>query len=130
VNRLLLALVASLALGQAGAEDLPVAGSTTLDLGSIHLVGAAVGLSARKQILGHLVVNEQGDTVGKVDDLVVAPDMSVTYAIVGVGGFLGVKRHHVAIPVDEFTPKNDTFLLAGATREAIRSLPAFDYAEP
>jgi sporulation protein YlmC with PRC-barrel domain len=131
MNRLLVALLSSLALAQAGAQgSVPVAGSTTVEIGSVQLVDVALGLSARKQILGHLVVNGQGDTVGKVDDLVVAPDRSVTYAIVGVGGFLGVKRHHVAIPVDEFTPQNDIFLLAGATREIIKSMPAFDYVEP
>jgi hypothetical protein len=131
MNRLLIALLSSLSLAQAHAQDAPsVAGSTTLRLGSVELQAVALGLSARKQILGHLVFNEQGDTVGKVDDLIVAPDTSVTFAIVGVGGFLGVKRHHVAIPVDEFKPQNDGFLLAGATREAIKSLPAFDYVEP
>jgi sporulation protein YlmC with PRC-barrel domain len=107
-----------------------VAGSTTVSVAVAQVQDVALGFSARKQILGHMVVNADGDVVGKVDDLIVAPDMSVTYAIVGVGGFLRVKRHHVAIPVDQFVRQNDAFLLAGATRELIKSLPAFDYAEP
>ena len=131
MNRLLVALLSGLALAQAQAQDSPpVAGTTAVDTPLFHVQVVAFGLSARKQIIGHLVFNEQGDTVGKVDDLIVAPDTSVTFAIVGVGGFLGVKRHHVAIPVDEFSPQDDGFLLAGATREAIKSLPAFDYTEP
>ena len=130
MHRLLVALLSGLALVQAQAQDPPVAGTTTFEIASTKLEAIAYGLSARKQIIGHLVFNEQGDTVGKVDDLIVAPDNSVTFAIVGVGGFLGVKRHHVAIPVEDFKPQNDAFLLAGATREAIKSLPAFDYAEP
>ena len=131
MNQLLVALLASLTLAQAQAQDRPpVAGSTTIGIASAELKSVAFGLSVRKQILGHMVFNEEGDTVGKVDDLIVAPDTSVTYAIVGVGGFLGAKRHHVAIPVELFAPKNDGFVLAGATREVIKSLPAFDYAEP
>jgi hypothetical protein len=131
MNHLIVALLSSLALAQAQAQDrLPVAGSSTVGIASVELRAVAFGLSARKQILGHLVFNGQGDTVGKVDDLIVAPDTSVSFAIVGVGGFLGVKRHHVAIAVDAFAPKNDGFVLAGATREVIKSLPAFDYAEP
>jgi sporulation protein YlmC with PRC-barrel domain len=131
MNRLVVALLSSLVLVQAHSQDgPPVAGSTTVSVAVAQVQDIALGFSARKQILGHEVVNTDGDVVGKVDDLVVAPDMSVTYAIVGVGGFLGVKRHHVAIPVDRFTRQNDAFLLAGATRELIKSLPAFDYAEP
>jgi sporulation protein YlmC with PRC-barrel domain len=131
MSRLVVALLSSLVLTQAQAQaDPPVAGSTTVDIAFAQLQDVALGLSARKQIIGREVVNDQGDTVGKVDDLIVAPDMSVTYAIVGVGGFLGVKRHHVAIPVDQFARKSDVFLLSGATRAFIKSLPAFDYAEP
>jgi sporulation protein YlmC with PRC-barrel domain len=131
MNRLFVALLSSLVLAQAHAQEgPPVAGTTTFRFVTADLQAVAFGLSARKQILGHVVFNEQGETVGKVDDLIVAPDTSVSFAIVGVGGFLGVKRHHVAIPVDEFKSQNDGFLLAGATREAIKSLPAFDYAEP
>jgi sporulation protein YlmC with PRC-barrel domain len=131
MNRPVVALLLSLVLAQVHAQEaLPVAGSTTVGVAVAQVQNIAFGFSARKQILGHQVVNADGDVVGKVDDLIVAPDMSVTYAIVGVGGFIGVKRHHVAIPVDRFTRQNDAFLLADATRELIKSLPAFDYAEP
>jgi sporulation protein YlmC with PRC-barrel domain len=131
MNRLVVALLSSLVIAQVHAQDgPPVAGATTVGVAVARVQDVALGFSARKQILGHEVVNADGDLVGKVDDLIVSPDMSVTYAIVGVGGFLGVKRHHVAIPVDQFTRRNDAFLLAEATRELIKSLPAFDYAEP
>ena len=131
MSRLVVALLASLVLAQAESEEAPpVAGSTTFSFAAAQMQDITFGFSARKQIIGHEVVNADGDIVGKVDDLIVAPDMSVTYAIVGVGGFLGVKRHHVAIPVDQFRRQNDGLLLPGATREAIKSLPAFDYAEP
>jgi hypothetical protein len=53
----------------------------------------------------------------------------VSFAIVGVGGFVGVRRHHVAIPVSLFTPRSGDFLLPGATKAAIKSLPAFEYQE-
>ena len=67
--------------------------------------------------------------MGKVDDLIVTPDDAVSFAIIGVGGFLGVKRHHVAIPVSLLSLRAGELVLAGATKAAIKDLPPFDYAD-
>jgi hypothetical protein len=40
--------------------------------------------------------------VGEVEDIIIAPDKSLSYPIIGVGGFLGLGRHDVAIPVEQF----------------------------
>ena len=52
-------------------------------------------------ILGKAVYNENNEKIGKVQDLIVTPDNSISYAIIGVGGFLGVGEHYVAVPVNE-----------------------------
>jgi sporulation protein YlmC with PRC-barrel domain len=121
-------LVACLAAISLSAEA-QVAGRTTIGVSVAQVEAVAVGWSARKQIIGHDVYNESGEKVGKVDDLIVTPDNAVSFAIVGVGGFVGVRRHHVAVPVSLLTPHAGDFVLAGATKEAIRSLPAFQYEQ-
>jgi sporulation protein YlmC with PRC-barrel domain len=88
----------------------------------------AEGWSVKKQALGHAVVNESGEQVGKITDIIVAPDTSVSYAIIGAGGFLGVRRHDVAIPVSWLKVSEDTVVLEGATRAAIKAFPPFEYA--
>ena len=40
--------------------------------------------------------------VGFVDDLIVGGDRAVTYAIVNAGGFVGLAKHDVAVPVSRF----------------------------
>ncbi len=112
-----------------GAVHAQVAGTTTIGIAVAEIQDVAVGWSAKKQIIGHVVYNEAGDKVGKIDDLIVAPDSSVSYAIVGAGGFVGLRRHHVAIPVAQLTQKDGEFLLPGATKAAIKAMPAFDYAD-
>ena len=112
-----------------GAVQAQVAGTTTIGIAVAQVQDVAVGWSAKKQIIGHVVYNETGDKVGKIDDLIVAPDSSVSYAIVGTGGFIGVRRHHVAIPVEQLTQKDGEFLLPGATKAAIKAMPTFDYAD-
>jgi hypothetical protein len=112
-----------------GAAQAQVAGSTTIGIAVADIQEVAVGWSARKQIIGHAVYNDAGDKVGKIDDLIVTPDSSVSFAIVGAGGFVGLRRHHVAIPVAQLSQRDGEFLLPGATKEAIKAMPSFDYAD-
>ena len=90
------------------------------------LLSCVPGVSIR-QILGEEVLNENGETVGRISDVIVAPNASISYAIVGAGGFLGVRRHDVAIPMGQFNVSGDRPVLRGATREAIKAMPAFEY---
>jgi hypothetical protein len=53
----------------------------------------------------------------------------VSYAIVGTGGFLGIDRHDVAIPVGQLKLQGDKLMLAGATKEGLKALPKFEYTK-
>jgi sporulation protein YlmC with PRC-barrel domain len=86
------------------------------------------GVSAKRQVLGKEIYNEQGEMVGKIDDLILTKKV-VTYAIVGAGGFLGLGRHDVAIPADRFVRDNERIVLPDATKEALRAMPRFEYAQ-
>jgi sporulation protein YlmC with PRC-barrel domain len=106
-----------------------VVGSTQLGVTVIELRDVTTGWSAKRQVLGKTVFNDSGDGIGKVDDIIVAPDKAVSYAIIGAGGFLGVGRHDVAIPVSQIKQQSDgKFILAGATKDALKAMPAFEYA--
>lgn len=105
-----------------------VAGSTLLGVAYAELRDVATGWSATKDLLGQTIYNEKNEKVGKVDDLIVSPTKSLSYAIIGAGGFLGVARHDVAIPVSQFTQADGKFFLNGASKDAIKSMPEFEYA--
>ena len=78
-----------------GSANAGVAGSSTIGVTTEELKVVAVGWSAKKKILGKAVYNDNKQKIGVVDDLIIAPDRSVTYAIIGVGGFVGVGKHDV-----------------------------------
>jgi sporulation protein YlmC with PRC-barrel domain len=103
-----------------------VVGSTTL--GVVELRDVTSWWSTKRQVLGKKVFNDDNETVGKIDDIIVSPDKAVSYAIIGAGGFLGVGRHDVAIPVSQLKEDGGKFILAGASKEAIKAMPEFDYA--
>jgi sporulation protein YlmC with PRC-barrel domain len=105
-----------------------VAGSTLLGVTYAELRDVTAGWSAKRQLLGQTVYNEKNEKVGTVDDLIVSPSKSVSYAIIGAGGFLGVARHDVAIPVNQFTQNEGRFILNGASKDVIKNMPGFEYA--
>jgi hypothetical protein len=53
----------------------------------------------------------------------------VTYAIVGAGGFLGLGDHNVAISVDYIRLIAGKLVIAGATKETLKKMPSFKYAD-
>lgn len=93
-------------------------GSNAADIQAI-----ATGWSLKDSILGQSVYNEPGETVGKIEDVIIAADSSATYAVIGVGGFLGIGTHDVTIPVKSFRIAEGKIVLPGATKEALKDLP-------
>ena len=125
----LVALSCVILLASAGDAAAQIAGSTRLGVTVEEMRAVAVGWSAKKQILRQPVYNEQNQKVGTIDDLIIAPDTSVSFVIVGAGGFVGVGRHDVAIPANQLKQQDGKIVLPGATKEAIKALPKFEYAK-
>jgi sporulation protein YlmC with PRC-barrel domain len=127
---MVVALLASMAWALvAGTAGAGVAGSTTLGVAVEEMQALALGWSAKKQILDEDVYNDSHEKVGKVEDLIIAPDRAVSYAIVGTGGFLGLDRHDVAIPAGQLKVEGGKLMLPGATKETLKALPKFEYAK-
>ena len=123
------ATAAAVLFGPTGASQSQQAvGSTQLGVAVAELRDVTVGWSARHQILGQSIYNDKGEAIGKADDIIIAPDKAVSYAIIGAGGFLGVGKHDVAIPVSQLKQNDGKIVLAGATKEAIKAMPPFEYA--
>jgi sporulation protein YlmC with PRC-barrel domain len=106
-----------------------VAGSTKSGMAPDEVKTLARGWSAKKQILGKAVYNDQDEKVGEVEDLIVTPDKSLSYAIIGVGGFLGVGTYTVAIPVGQFQSSDGKIVLPGVTKDTLKAMPSFEYSQ-
>jgi sporulation protein YlmC with PRC-barrel domain len=127
IGLLALSCIVLLAPGDYAAAQ--VAGSTTLGVAVEELKAVAVGWSAKKQILGKPVYNEKNVRVGRIDDIIITPERAVSYVIIGAGGFVGLAKHDVAIPVNQLQEQGGKYVLPGATKEAIKALPKFEYAK-
>jgi len=121
-------LLASIALTVPSVSRAQVAGSTVIGISVAEARELASGWSAKRQILGQPVFNDRDERVGSIDDIIIAPDKSVSYAIVNAGGFIGLTKHDVAIPVSQLKLVDSKLVLAGATKEALKASPPFEYA--
>ena len=121
-------MLASIALTTPTISHAQVAGSTLLGVSVAEMRDVSLGWSAKRQILGQPVFNDKDERVGSIDDIVIAPDKAVSYAIINAGGFTGLTKHDVAIPVSQLKLVDNKLVLAGATKEALKASPPFEYA--
>jgi hypothetical protein len=131
IKTMILVALVSLVIA-AGAADsaAQTAGSTRISVSKEELREVAAGWSAKKQILGKDVYNDADEKIGDINDLIVAPKRSVSYAIVGVGGIPArVAEHNVVVPVSRFKQQMGKIVLAGATKNALKATPKFEYAK-
>src|SRR4051812_37880423 len=95
---------------------------------NMSVTNASSGWRATK-IIGAPIYNEAEERVGTIDDLIVSRTDRIPYAIISVGGFLGVGKKLVAVPMGNLQFSMDHTLMAGADKGSLNALPAFTYTK-
>src|SRR5882762_6120849 len=121
-------MLAGVALIAPAISHAQVAGSTLIGVSVTEMRDVSKGWSAKRQIVGQPVFNDKDERVGSIDDIIIAPDKAVSYAIINAGGFIGLTKHDVAIPVSQLKLVDNKLVLAGATKEALKASPPFENA--
>ena len=98
----------------------------TVSLMKVDPASLATGYRTSK-VVGSTVVNETNQTVGTIDDLIVTPTEKVPFAVLSVGGFLGMGTKYVVVPFSSLQVKDKEMVLPGATKDSLMALPAFKY---
>jgi sporulation protein YlmC with PRC-barrel domain len=129
MSKIVLVVFTSLVIAAGAADAVAQTAGSTVSVSTTELREVAMGWSAKKQILGKGVYNNVGEKVGDINDLIVTPDKAVSYAIVGVGGFLGVGEHEIAVPVGQLKQQEGKIVLPGATKDELKAAPKFEYAK-
>jgi sporulation protein YlmC with PRC-barrel domain len=121
-------MFASIALTAPAISHAQMAGSTLVGVSLTEMRDVSTGWSTKRQILGQPIFNDKDERVGSIEDIIVAPDKAVSYAVVNAGGFTGLTKHNVAVPVSQLKLVDNKLVLAGATKEALKASPPFEYA--
>ena len=98
----------------------------TVTLMKVDPASLATGYRTSK-VVGSNVVNEANETVGTIDDLIVTPNEKVPFAVLSVGGFLGMGTKYVVVPFSSLQVKDKQMVLPGATKDSLKALPEFKY---
>jgi hypothetical protein len=117
------AVIAAVLTGPAFSQGAP----QTLSVMKVDPTSLATGYRTSK-VVGSTVVNEANETVGTIDDLIVTPGDKVPFAVLSVGGFLGIGTKYVVVPYSSLVVHDKQMMLPGATKESLKSLPEFKYA--
>ncbi|MDP4003698.1 PRC-barrel domain-containing protein [Methylobacterium sp. NEAU K] len=118
-------------------------GTSTDGTGGGQLMEAASAEAAAKRqglkpaavlastMIGVEVRNMAGDSVGKIDDLLIADGGSLKAVVLDVGGFLGLGSKHIAVEPGALVlrPGGNRFsAVLNMSKETIAAAPAFDPA--
>jgi sporulation protein YlmC with PRC-barrel domain len=93
----------------------------------VDVVQMGAGFRASK-LSGSTVYNRDKDRIGTIDDLILSPSERNAFAILSVGGFLGMGKHYVAVPFSSLQISNKEVVLPDATKTSLEALPEFKYA--
>jgi putative membrane protein len=114
------------AVAAAGSGQQPQAQQQQATQGEQQATGATIQAS---DVIGAEVVNESGEEVGEIKDLVIDAD-KLEYAVVSVGGFLGVGDKDVAIPLDQLKlGVGESYLMSGETEAQLEQMPEYQESQ-
>src|SRR5436305_3451856 len=66
------------------------------------------------KVVGLNVYNDNNESLGSINDLLMDKSGNIKAVVIGVGGFLGVGEHLVAVPLDKVKFVNEPVAYAGA----------------
>src|SRR5579859_2939405 len=112
-----------LAPGGASAQGAP----QSVELVKLDVQTLAAGYRASK-VIGSSVVNDAQETIGEIQDLLVSSDGKQPFAVLSIGGFLGMGSHLVIVPYESLKFADKKVVLPGGTKEGLKMLPEFKYA--
>ena len=118
------ALIGTFLAAPAIAQGVP----QTVDIAKVDVRALAAGYRASK-VIGSSVLNQANETIGKIDDLLVTRDGKEPYAVLSVGGFLGMGTRMVVVRYDSLKFADNKIVLPGGTKDGLKMLPAFEYSK-
>ena len=99
----------------------------TITLAHVDLTTLATCYRTSKMV-GSNVFNEANENVGSIDDLIITPGDRVPFAVLSVGGFLGMGAKRVVVPASSLEVHDNKMVLQGATKTSLKDLPDYKYS--
>jgi sporulation protein YlmC with PRC-barrel domain len=95
---------------------------------SIRKPSEMYGVCCASKIIGEAVVNREGESLGRIDELVIdAKEGRLAYAVLSFGGFMGMGNKMFAMPWQAFEFSNtENKLILNVEKAKLENAPGFD----
>jgi hypothetical protein len=83
-------------------------------------------------LVGATVYNAKNENIGEIEDLIIEDGKTLRAVVIGVGGFLGMGEHDVAVEpsaliVTRNNDKDDVRIVINTTKEDLKNAPAVKF---
>lgn len=99
----------------------------TVDIAAVNAHSLSAGYRASK-VIGSAVLNNANETIGKINNVLVSSDGKEPFAVISVGGFLGIGARLIIVRYDSLQLVGNQVVLPNGTKEKLKALPEFNYA--
>jgi sporulation protein YlmC with PRC-barrel domain len=113
-SMLLATTVAFAQTPQTPAAQTPAATTTDKAGATSDMSASFQGNWRASKMVGLSVYNDKNESVGSINDLLTDKSGNIKAAVIGVGGFLGVGEHLVAVPLDKVKFVSEPIVYTGA----------------
>ena len=108
------ALLTSVAFGQTPSVTTDSANTDKATTASPVDMASVKGNWRTSKLVGLSVYNDNNESLGSINDLLTDKNGDIKAVVIGVGGFLGVGEHLVAVPFDKVKFVNEPVAYTGA----------------
>jgi sporulation protein YlmC with PRC-barrel domain len=124
VKHIAIGLVASALLSSAAFAQTSTTTTAATPVASSDTSTSFQGDWRTSKVVGLNVYNDNNESVGSINDLLTDKSGNIKAVVVGVGGFLGVGEHLVAVPFDKIKFVNEPVAHTAATATGGNTTPA------
>src|SRR4051812_37694209 len=93
--------LAAALLGTALLTGAAYAQNTTTDRSNVNTAVHKDGQWRASKVIGVNVYNDNNEKIGEIEELIIDKSSKVENVVLGVGGFLGMGEHYVAVPMEK-----------------------------
>ena len=82
-------------------------------------------MTRASKVIGATVYNDQNQSVGSINELLIDNSHDVSSVVLSVGGFLGIDSKLVKVPFQDIRVTGNRLVMAGASKEQLKQMPDY-----
>jgi sporulation protein YlmC with PRC-barrel domain len=92
---------------------------------SVATYTTADQMTRASKIIGATVYNDQNESVGSINELLIDNSHDVSGVVLSVGGFMGVNSKLVKVPFQDIHVTGDRLVMSGMSKDQLMQMPDY-----